>query len=76
MRFGATLAIAILVIPSPPVQGKTIMVSICGAQDRQIYIPVNPRLPGEADDHGCCKKGCHAANDRRKKLNDMVEDCC
>ena len=54
-------------------QARSILVSNCmGGMDR-IDIPADPAAPS---DHGCCNKGCHAANDRRKKNQDNQDDCC
>lgn len=76
-RMVVLLAITILVIPPLPAQGKALTVGVCGQPGMQVSIPVKQPLPGEGDDHGCCKKGCHAASDRRKKLtNNGPEDCC
>ena len=76
-RMAALLAIAILVIPPLPAQDKALTVSVCGQPGVRVSIPVKQPHPGEGDDHSCCKKGCHAANDRRKKLNDSdPDDCC
>ena len=62
----ALLASLALSMPIPAaVQARSIMVSNCmGGMDR-IDIPADPTQPS---DHGCCNKGCHAANDRRKLL--------
>ena len=75
-RFAALLAILILALPSVPAKGKSIMVGVCGEGDVRISIPVKAPLPGEGSEHGCCKKGCHAANDRKKKADGTDEDGC
>lgn len=75
-RVAALLAILILALPSVPAEGKSIMVGVCGEGDVRISIPVKTPLPGEGGEHGCCKKGCHAANDRKKKAHGIHEDGC
>ncbi len=70
----ALLASLALSMPIPAaVQARSIMVSNCmGGMDR-INIPADPTQPS---DHGCCNKGCHAANDRRKKNQGYSQDDC
>lgn len=75
-RCAALLAMLILALPSVPAQGKSIMVGVCGEGDVRISIPVRTPVPGEGGEHGCCKKGCHAANDRKKKADGTHEDGC
>lgn len=75
-RFASLLAIAILIMPPAPATAKSIMVGFCGGGDMRISIPVKAPLPGEGGDHGCCKKGCHAANERRKKADGTSDDDC
>lgn len=75
-RLMALLATAIIVMPPVPAQGKTIMVGVCGERDVRISIPVKPTLPMEGDGHGCCRKGCHAASERRKKADGQTDDSC
>jgi hypothetical protein len=72
--FIATLSVIALSMPLPATaQARSILVSNCmGGMDR-IDIPADP---GRPSDHGCCNKGCHAANDRRKKNQDKQDDCC
>lgn len=72
--FIALLSVIALSMPLPAAaQARSILVSNCmGGMDR-IDIPADPAAPS---DHGCCNKGCHAANDRRKKTQDNQDDCC
>lgn len=60
---------AMLILTQPPVSAssKSIMVGVCGDEGVRISIPIKPTSPSEGDDHQCCQKGCHAANERRKK---------
>jgi hypothetical protein len=75
-RLASLLAFTILVVPPKPVTAKSIVVGVCGEGDARISIPVKAPLPGEGGDHGCCKKGCHAANDRKKRLDGTTDDGC
>jgi len=49
------------------------MVANCLGGMNRIDIPADPAQPMG---HECCKKGCHAANDRRKKQQGQDEDGC
>jgi hypothetical protein len=77
-RLASLWAIVVLALPPPSAQGKTIRVGLCGGAKTRIAIPVNQSFPGRNDAHDCCKKGCHAANDRRKRLGLATggDDCC
>lgn len=76
-RLAALLAITILVVPPAPATARSIRVGVCGDGDMRISIPVKAPLPGERDGHGCCKKGCHATNERRKKADGITDvRCC
>jgi hypothetical protein len=75
-QLATILAIMILVMPPAPATAKSIMIGVCGDGDVRISIPVKAPLPGERGDHGCCKKGCHAANERRKKADGTTDDGC
>ena len=70
----AVLSAIMLAIPAPAAaQARSILVPNClGGMDR-IDLPADPTKPS---DHGCCNKGCHAANDRRKKNQDDPRDGC
>lgn len=73
----ALLSIAILVFPPMPAQASPTMANVCGQNDLRIVIPIKMPLPNDSDSHRCCKKGCHAVNDRRKKAeNAREDDCC
>ncbi len=75
-RLIALFSAAILIVPAGAAAGKSIMVEVCGDSDARISIPVKAPLPGEGDDHSCCKKGCHAANERKKKADGTDGDGC
>lgn len=83
MRRVATLVAALaLIVPPMPVAARAIMVDICGKPGSRMTLPVKPRLPQEGEGHGCCKKGCHAANERKKRTAGEFDDgiggdgCC
>lgn len=75
------LAILALVTPAAPVSARAIMVDVCGAPGLRIALPIRPQ-PQKGDRHECCKKGCHAANERKKRAagdgGDLGDDddCC
>lgn len=69
-------AILILTLPPVPAQGRSIMVGVCGDGDIRVSIPFKQPLPGEGGNHSCCQKGCHAANERKKKADGTNEDDC
>lgn len=75
-RLIALFSAAILTVPPLPAAGKSVMVGMCGGGNIRMSIPVKPALPGEGDDHSCCKKGCHAANERKKKADGTHDDSC
>ncbi|MES2781996.1 MAG: hypothetical protein V4657_04315 [Pseudomonadota bacterium] len=69
-----------LIAPPAPVAAASIMAEVCGEPGVRMAIPVKAPLPGKS--HDCCKKGCHAANERKKRgigetdgLGDG-DDCC
>ena len=78
----AVIAVAVLALIVPPklVAAGPVMVNICGEAGLRLMLPAKLPLPGKDD--GCCKKGCHAANDRKKRgagqASDADEDndCC
>lgn len=75
-RLAPLLAITILIMPPAPATAKSIMVGVCGEGDVRIAIPIKAPLRGEGGDHGCCKKGCHAASERKKKADGTSDDGC
>lgn len=80
-RVMSLIATMALIWPPMPVTAGPIMVAICGQPATYIALPVKPRLPHEGDDHMCCKKGCHAANERKKRgagkfANGPDDDSC
>jgi hypothetical protein len=72
----ALFSVATLIFPPLPAAGKSVMVGMCGGGNVRMSIPVKPKLPGEGGDHSCCKKGCHAANERKKKADGTDDDGC
>jgi hypothetical protein len=70
----AVIASLALSAPAPAfAQGRYIMVANClGGMDR-IDLPSDPKQPSG---HQCCNKGCHAANERRKKGQQSDDGCC
>jgi len=81
MRAAITLIAGLALITPPlPVSARSIMVDVCGEQSVRITIPVKTPLPDKG--HNCCKKGCHAANERKKRSFGETnavgdgEDCC
>jgi hypothetical protein len=75
-RLVALFSAVILIAPPAPAAGKTIMVGVCGGDKVRIPIPVKAPLPGKGDDHSCCKKGCHVANERKKRADGSDDDVC
>lgn len=83
MRRVATFAAVLaLIMPPMPVAARVIRVDICGTPGARMTLPIKPRLPNEGDGHGCCKKGCHATNERKKRAAGEFDDgiggdgCC
>jgi hypothetical protein len=63
-----------LAAPAPVAgQGRMMIVPTCMGGSSRIDIPADPSMP---TGHECCKKGCHAAGDRRKKQQGQNEGCC
>lgn len=73
-RWLANLAIAALVMPPLPTQGKSIIVRMCGDTAARAVIPMGAPLSDHGDEHGCSKMGCHVASDRRKKADGSPRD--
>ena len=69
-----------LIAPPVPVAAGSIMVDVCGEPGVRIAIPIKAPLPARG--HDCCKKGCHAANERKKRGAGETDtpgdgdDCC
>lgn len=68
-------ALAIM-LPAPMAQGRTIEVGMCNGGTSRIVLPNGSGGPMPADEHDCCRKGCHAGTDRRKKSNELNDSCC
>lgn len=68
-------ALAIM-LPAPITQARTIEVGMCNGGTSRIVLPNGRGGPVPADDHDCCRKGCHAGSDRRKKQNQLDDSCC
>lgn len=73
-RWLASLAIAALVMPPLPAQGKSIMVRMCGDTAARVVIPMGAPLSDHGDHQSCSKMGCHVACDRRKKADGKPRD--
>jgi hypothetical protein len=71
--FAAIVAIIVLALPSPQAQSKTLMVVNCLGGPSAIRVPMDP---AQRDRHDCCRKGCHAASERRKKGASDRAACC
>ena len=73
------IACLTLIAPPVPVAARSVRVYVCGAPSVRFSIPV--KAPPEGG-HDGCKKGCHAANERKKRVaapTDEVgedENCC
>ncbi|MFN3619108.1 hypothetical protein [Sphingorhabdus sp.] len=69
-----------LIAPPVPVFAGSIMVDVCGEPGVRVPLPVKIPVPGKS--HDCCKKGCHAANERKKRVTGETDDfgdcddCC
>jgi hypothetical protein len=63
-----------LCAPAPAfAQGRFIMVANCLGGMNRIDLPSDPKKPSGQK---CCNKGCHAANDRRKKGQQSEDSRC
>lgn len=65
-----------IVLPAPMAQARTIEVGMCNGGTQRIVLPNGSGAPMPADNHECCRKGCHAGSDRRKKQNQLADGCC
>ena len=78
--FALVLSAVALSFPALPPAARaatTLKLPVCGGGSQTLTIGGRPASPGEHDDHSCCRKGCHAANDRRKKGDgELMPDCC
>ncbi len=68
-------ALAIM-LPVPMAQARVINAPMCTGGTTQISLTKDAGGPMPADDHDCCRKGCHAGSDRRKKANQLNDSCC
>jgi hypothetical protein len=55
-------------IPAFPAQSEDMIVEMCGGGTQTIAIAPDPAAPFRQDKRDACKKACHAASDRRKRL--------
>ena len=83
MRMAVTaVAVLALMVPQAPAAASPFMVEMCGSAGLRMALPTKLPLPGKGDGDGCCKQGCHAANDRKKRAlgqaddADGEDDCC
>lgn len=65
-----------IMLPAPMAQAQVIEVGMCNGGTSRIVLPNGNGGPMPADDHDCCRKGCHAGTDRRKKQNQLDNGCC
>jgi len=61
-----------LAVPAPPATAGTITVSLCGGGS--VQMPLGGDAP--ADDSGCCKKACHACQQRKSRKGKSAPDGC
>lgn len=73
--FTPVFAFAVM-LPAPIAQARVIIVGMCNGRPTQIILPNGNGGPMPVDDHQCCRKGCHAGTDRRKKQNQLNDSCC
>ena len=73
--FTPIFALAIM-LPAPVAQARVIAALMCNGGTTQITLPTGMEGPMPAEDHDCCRKGCHAGSDRRKKANRLNDSCC
>lgn len=64
-----------LILPTPAAALRVVEIRLCGNGSQSLVLPVG-RAPLPADGYGCCRKACHAAQDRRKKSRLLPEGCC
>lgn len=55
---------------------KTITMIMCSGATRTITLDQDPSEPAHDEGRDCCKKACHAANDRRKRGSGVTLSCC
>jgi hypothetical protein len=68
------IASFVLMAPPVPAAARSMMVGVCGEPAVRISIPIKAPLPVKGND--CCNKGCHAANERKKRLTSGSDDRC
>ncbi len=70
----ATLALA---QPAPGIAAtkRVLLMPLCNGGTAVVELPEQPGQGGQGGDHDCCRKACHAASERRKRLNN-IGDCC
>jgi hypothetical protein len=73
MAVVASLALSTPALAPAFAQGRFIMVANCLGGMNRINLPTDPKKPSR---HECGNKGCHAANDRRKKGQRSDDSCC
>ena len=80
-QFVAICAALTLIVPPVPAMARSIMVDICGAPGVRLVLSFQMPLPQKGEGHSCCKKGCHATSERKKRLTNATDDigddgCC
>jgi len=76
LRAVAPIFALAIMLPAPMAQARVIIAPMCNGGTTQITLPKGMGGPMPADDHECCRKGCHAGADRRKKANQLNDSCC
>jgi hypothetical protein len=54
--------------PAFPAQSKSMIIGVCGGRAQTITLMPDPSIPTEQDKRDACKKACHAASGRRKRI--------
>lgn len=67
----------VISVPLPAAQTSTSLeVATCAGGTVRIELPSGQAPAPGGDDHECCRKGCHAGSDRRKKNGTLSDGCC
>ena len=71
-----TFALA-LALPPPEAKAQVLTLGTCAGGSVTIEVPGSDGSGGgHGDDHGCCKRACHAGTERRKRGGVTLNDCC
>ncbi|MBK8629676.1 MAG: hypothetical protein IPN84_05585 [Sphingomonadales bacterium] len=67
----------VISVPLPAAQVSTSLeVATCAGGTVRIDLPSGGAPVPGGEDHDCCRKGCHAGSDRRKKNGTLSDSCC